>query len=206
MKSLVLVRHGETEANRGGLFRGRLEIPLSQRGRMQAESIAPLLEGENPEVLFVSPLSRCVETARLACPGRDYLVEERLNNLDVGSWAGVAKERVKREEPELWRQWITSPETMRFPGGEGLEDLRLRVSGFLDSFSRGPWQRGALFTHRSVLKVLTATALGMTGESFWRFHFDNASVSRLVLPEGRGWTLTLLNDTCLLKDFVQEWV
>ena len=53
---LYLVRHGRTDANAKGLLQGRLDPPLDEIGRKQAEAIATLI-GDVDEVIS-SPLVR----------------------------------------------------------------------------------------------------------------------------------------------------
>jgi probable phosphoglycerate mutase len=39
MGELLVIRHGETSWNRDGIFRGRADVPLSERGREQARML-----------------------------------------------------------------------------------------------------------------------------------------------------------------------
>lgn len=64
---IYLIRHGETDWNREGRRQGQTDIPLNDTGRAQGRQTAALLGQLCPEVshVFVSPLSRAVETARI---------------------------------------------------------------------------------------------------------------------------------------------
>ena len=65
---LYILRHGETIWNRQGRYQGRKDSPLTQKGRQQAVRQRKLLNAIEtlPRKVFVSPLGRTVETARLA--------------------------------------------------------------------------------------------------------------------------------------------
>jgi broad specificity phosphatase PhoE len=60
---LVLVRHGETQWNVDGRFRGRAEVPLSVRGRQQATATAERTGEWQPDAIYASPVVRAAETA-----------------------------------------------------------------------------------------------------------------------------------------------
>ena len=53
---LVLVRHGQTDANARGILQGHVDLPLSELGRRQARALAPLIPADARVV--VSPLRR----------------------------------------------------------------------------------------------------------------------------------------------------
>lgn len=205
MKTIYLIRHGETQANREGIFRGRMDIPLSDRGLDQARRLGAWFATRSIDHVFVSPLQRAVQTAEIGFPGRALKRDQRLNNLDLGLWSGRAKEEIRKQEPLLWQRWINSPETMTFPGGETLLDVRTRCEHFLDSRRRGPAAGAvAVVSHRTVMKVLLAVALGLHERYFWRFHLDNASVTTLFYEKERGFTLFKFNITEHLDETVFE--
>jgi phosphoserine phosphatase len=205
MKTIYLVRHGETQANRDGVFRGRGEIPLSAAGLKQAEELREHFAKIRVERVFTSPLRRAAQTAAVCFPGLACASEERVNNLDLGRWTGRSKKELAAEEPELWRRWLEEPETMTFPGGESLAAACRRAHSFNGALAALDEERVAVVSHRSVLKALLADALGLRKKWFWKFHLDNASVSVLWHDRQRGFILAKLNGTEHLSRYVFEW-
>ncbi len=64
--ALLLVRHGQSEGNARGVIQGQLDMPLTDRGREQARSVAERLRREGGvERLVASPLARAFETAEV---------------------------------------------------------------------------------------------------------------------------------------------
>ena len=202
---LYLIRHGETRSNREGIFRGRLQVPLSLRGKEQARAVGTALKESGILAVVASPLDRAMSTARIAFPGHEIQVEPRLNNLDLGAWSGRRKVDIQREHPGDWERWISDPHGITFPGGEALADVHRRAQHFLETFRAGGDSPMTAVTHRSVIKCLLAAALGMTTDYYWKFHLDNGSISCLVWESPRGYTLTRLNDTRHLPHLVTEW-
>jgi broad specificity phosphatase PhoE len=205
MKTIYLIRHGETQANREGIFRGRGEVPLSPAGLKQAEELHVFFAPLEVQRVLSSPLQRAAATAAICFPGRHIEVQELINNLDLGRWAGRKKKEIAGEEPELWRHWLEEPECMSFPDGESLAAVRERVGAFNRLLAAAPEKRIAVVSHRSVLKALLAEVLGMKDNWFWKFHLDNASVTVLFHDAIRGFVLAKLNLTEHLSDYVFEW-
>ncbi len=205
MKKIYLIRHGETEANKKGIFRGRLDLPLSERGKTQAKELKNYFKDKKIEFVFSSPLIRAYETAKIAFDGLTIEKEELLNNIDLGEWSGKEKSYIKEKEPRLWQMWTTKPEKMVFPGGESLENVYERVYRLKEKLKKMDFESIALISHRSVLKVFFAVILDLKKNYFWKFHIDNCSVSIVVYDENRGFTITKLNDTNHLTSTVTEW-
>lgn len=205
MKTIYLIRHGETQANRDGVFRGRGEVPLSPTGVKQARELQVRVAALDVQRVISSPLRRAAQTAAICFPGREPELLELVNNLDLGRWAGRRKMEIAAEEPELWRRWLEEPERMVFPGGEALAAVKARTRAFLLQLAAASEERIAVVSHRSVLKCLLAEALGLGAKWFWKFHLDNASLTVLIHDPGRGFVLAKLNDTAHLADYVFEW-
>jgi broad specificity phosphatase PhoE len=204
-KSVFIVRHGETEFNRLGVFRGRYEVDLNDRGRRQAHEIGGALKGEGIAFLLSSPLGRAAETAEIIAGelGIGVRVDDAFNNINLGSWQGVPKEKIQREYPELWELWTTEPEKLRVPGGETVEEVRERAFRRLEELVGSERESFGIVTHRSVLKGLGASILNVPAPWFWKFYIDNAAFS--VFEHDRlGYTLTGWNSNAHLTDKVKE--
>jgi broad specificity phosphatase PhoE len=96
--SVLLVRHGRTAFNAGGRLRGRLDPPLDDVGRAEADALARTFAGFHVVVVVSSPLSRSLDTAaRIAAAcGVPLEIDERLVDRDYGEWAGRSPEELVR--------------------------------------------------------------------------------------------------------------
>ena len=62
--TLIIVRHGESEANGSKRFAGHLDIPLSAKGLKQAELTAGYIkENYHVDAVYASDLQRAYHTA-----------------------------------------------------------------------------------------------------------------------------------------------
>jgi len=207
--TIFIVRHGECNGNREGLFRGRCDFPLNDIGIRQAEALALELKGQGITRIFSSPLLRAAETAsRIAgtCCSQ-WEIRAGFNNMALGQWEGRPKREVEEEFPEEWSLWIEHPERLHIPGAESLSDVQRRAFSNLEHLVHVyAGETIAVVSHRAVIKPLVAACLGLAEPSFWRLHIDTASYSILVHEEKRGYCLTLLNQNRHLAEMVQEWV
>jgi broad specificity phosphatase PhoE len=202
---IFLIRHGETEFNRMGVFRGRYEVGLNERGRSQAGEIARSLKVEDIGFLISGPLSRARETAGIIAEelAIQYRIDQAFDNIDLGSWQGVPKDRVQREYPELWRRWTMEPERLRVPGGETVEEVRERAFKGLEDVLSHERRSFGIVTHRSVLKGLAASILNVPAPWFWKFYIDNAAYSIFEYDQS-GYTLVKWNSNAHLSERVEE--
>ncbi len=207
--TVILIRHGECEGNREGLFRGRTDFPLNETGRLQAKALAEALVALSPCNVYSSPLSRATETAQMITErtGAALEIRQGFNNMALGNWENRKKAEIEQEFPEEWGLWLFHPERLQIPGAESLLDVRRRSFANLDTLVKNlQGKTFAIVTHRAVLKPLLAEALGLSDPFFWRIHVDTASFSVLRHDRERGYCLTLLNQTCHLANYISEWV
>ena len=206
---IILARHGECEGNIKGMFRGRTDFPLNERGLIQARDLAKELKNFPLKHIYTSPLSRARQTAEAIgqeC-GIEVKLEEQFNNIELGSWEGQFKEEIARLYPKEWELWVNNPEELRVDDMETLYDVQKRTKACLDSLvSRYDGEVLVVVSHRAVLKPLIAACLNIASPYFWRIHLDTASYSLLSYKEGRGYCLLQLNQTKHLKEYVTEWV
>jgi broad specificity phosphatase PhoE len=71
VKTVLLLRHGETDLNRSGALRARLHVPLSDTGMREARQLAYRLRCEyQPTAICSSPRSRVLSIERCKLLGR----------------------------------------------------------------------------------------------------------------------------------------
>lgn len=204
--TFYLIRHGESEGNREGLFRGRKDFSLTPLGVRQAKSLAQALSSVEFDLIVSSPLKRAYETAKIVAQGRPVRIMEEFNNINLSVWEGKKKDFIKSHYPEEWRIWITKPEELRLEGAETLFEVQKRAIKGIEKLKNEYRQGGVIciVTHRAVLKPMVAGLLNIPKPYFWRLHFDTASYSILEFERERGYTLMKLNITHHLPEFEVE--
>ena len=92
MTRLILIRHGQSEANKGIWWAGHTDAPLSEVGREQAAAAARYLRAnEQIDVAYSSDLSRAMETARPTAEafGLSVIPDKGLREIFSGKWEGI---------------------------------------------------------------------------------------------------------------------
>lgn len=206
MTEIVIVRHGETLLNTQGIFRGREDVALNERGERQASAVAEALSGEPLAAVFTSPLSRALDTARAVAARHDLVpvVDPAFNNIDLGAWQAREKEQIRAEQPDLWKLWTEDPDALSIPGAETLAQVRERAHRrALELAEEYAGSRIAIVSHRSVAKLLGGALLGMTSGYFWSFYLDNAGYSIIGFDGGKP-VLLKWNESCHLSERTVE--
>jgi len=201
MVEIILARHGETDLNAGNIFRGLADVELNDTGLRQAELLGEYLGNEKIDIIYSSPLKRAVKTAG-AIASRQALEVNTVRNLidfDYGEWQGLPLKDVEEKYTELYRDWQDTPEQVRIPGGDSLEDVRNRAMPFVeDAVMRCGEGRIVFVSHRVVNKVLICNLLGLGNAHFWNLKQDTCGISRFNCGDGRV-VLTCHNDTSFLR-------
>jgi probable phosphoglycerate mutase len=176
---IVLVRHGETEWSRDRRHTGRTDVPLTERGRRQAEALRPALAGFDFALVLTSPLARATETCRLAGLGDGAQRRDELREWDYGEYEGIttAQIRARRTDWVLWRDGC--------PGGETAADVGARVDPLVAELQALDGD-AALFAHGHVLRVLAARWIELEPAGGQRLALTTGTLS--VLSWEHEWT------------------
>jgi len=185
---LILLRHGQTPANAGGLLLGRDDPPLTDLGCRQAAAAAAALDGDVQRVIS-SPLRRARQTAEAL--GLPVEIDGEWIEVDYGEYEGLPYRDVPAE---LWQRWRTEP-GFAPPGGESMAAVGARVRAACDRLQDEASERNVVVvSHVSPIKAAVAWSLGVGDDVPWRMFLDVAAICRVgVGPNGP--TLRSYNDT-----------
>jgi alpha-ribazole phosphatase len=201
---LWLMRHPEPEAAATGRCYGSLDWKLSEAGIRQAHAGANALANEPLAAIYTSPRQRCKQAAQILAAGRQCLPEtmDALRELDFGEFEGRDYDEIAAAYPDLYRQWMEHPTEVRFPGGEGFSEMRVRVlAATRDLRLRHAGQSIAMVTHGGAIRIVLAEALGMQPAGIFRIgqryggismirYFGEVPVVELVNGEATSPSLT----------------
>ena len=152
---LYLLRHGQTEWNAEGRLQGRLDSPLTPKGVAQAERLAELLRDLAPGLLrYSSTAGRALQTARIVFGGHAFTKDARLEEIDIGAFAGAREVELRMSHPAVFCDdplgWYD-----RTPGGEHLADLASRARDFMEELTAP----AIVVTHGITLRMIRQIAM-----------------------------------------------
>jgi probable phosphoglycerate mutase len=169
---VYLARHGETAWTISGQHTGLTDLPLTERGELEAAALAGRLEGRTFVQIFSSPLRRAFRTCELAGFGSTALIDPDLLEWNYGAYEGRTSADIHAERPgwELFRDGC--------PGGESADEVGVRADRVV---RRVREIRGdvLLFSSSHFLRVLAARWLGFPAAAGRHFVLGTASLSAL---------------------------
>jgi broad specificity phosphatase PhoE len=171
-QEVYLVRHGETEWSISGQHTGSTDIPLTDNGREVARELGRKLEGGEFAAVWSSPMSRAIDTARLAGFEHVVRIDDRLKEWDYGECEGKTTPEIRETRPDwfLWRDGC--------PGGESPAQVGARADGLIEEV-RAVAGDVLLFAHGHILRAIASRWLGYPPEDGMHFSLGTATLSIL---------------------------
>lgn len=180
---LLLLRHGETQANRELRYIGSgTDNELSEQGFRQAELLATALANLPVRAVYSSPLRRTYQTALPIAASHKLKVQElqELREMHFGSWEGLTRAEVaaRSEQDALHLQdWHRDPLTAP-PGGESMGMVQQRVQAVVERLAQIHEQQTiVLVTHVVPIKALLCAALAAPLSTTFSLFLDPATIS-----------------------------
>lgn len=206
MKTVYLIRHGETDHNAAGRAMGQTDVPLNARGLEQARQTAEFLRRYPIQRIVSSDLARSMSTAQPLAAALGLTVEPdtRLRELNFGILEGKTVAECEAINPEAVAHWRSGDFDAALPGGETRRSLMQRTRTVLDEITSGPHAHVALFSHGGTLNALH-THMIEHGHPSPRehipraFRFNNGSVSMSAWVDDQ-WRFLAVNSTFHLAE------
>jgi broad specificity phosphatase PhoE len=185
LPEVYLARHGETAWTLTRQHTGRTDLPLTERGERNAQSLGERLRGIAFDHVLSSPLQRARRTCELAGFGDRVVVEPDLMEWDYGAYEGKTTADVKTERPD----WFLFRDGC--PGGESVADVGARADRLIRKL-RELGGRSIVFGHAHFSRVSAARWIEQPASGASHFVLSTASLSIL------GFERTLQNPAILL--------
>jgi broad specificity phosphatase PhoE len=185
IRSLYLVRHGETDANAEGRTISTTDPALNDRGTRQAHEVARNLADVKLDLILTSPRRRCTQTANIIAnqqaAGPPVQADERLVELGLGAFEGSSVAELQANGlGDVFKGWRQGIPPAFPPGAEHFDTAAARMSHIFDAVLSSDAETALLVGHSHTLRILIATrVLGGTSEMHRRLFLDNASVTRV---------------------------
>ena len=191
MTTLILVRHGESEWNRAGRIQGQVNSPLTDLGINQAKAIRDYLSGIllNQELeIYTSPLDRAIQTAEIIAQGIDYpsrkiIIEERLNDFNVGEISGTfGWDKVAEIFPEQAQLRLQDPMRFHPSGGESGAEFEARLRSLLEDLMDDGTLK-LMVSHGIVNKFIRGILKNLSGKEMVELGESQNTIYRLEQGE-----------------------
>ena len=189
MFRLFLVRHGETDWNVAKRYLGQTDLSLNFTGRKQVEHLARELSRIDFLRCYTSDLIRASQTAStiLQEHNTDIIIEPALREASFGNWEGLTYAEVCKQYPLEATSWIDSEGLIAPGGGESLENLKERLTNWLeDLYAADPEGNILVVTHGGPLRLLLCLLMGVPITKHWKFSVEPSSIAILEVYDGEA--------------------
>jgi broad specificity phosphatase PhoE len=172
MQKIILIRHGETEWALKDRHTGRTDIPLTEKGQLEAKSLAPILNNFPFEKAFVSPLQRARDTFKLSSGLVKPEIDDDLYEWNYGDYEGLTSAEIHQSNPN-WSIF-----TQGAPGGESIDQVEERASRILEKAKKCT-SDVAFFSSGHILRAIACKYLNLPISAGKYFVLSTASISIL---------------------------
>jgi broad specificity phosphatase PhoE len=185
-----LVRHPQTDWNKERRYQSHSDRPLTEFGRMRADSIALRLRRIHFSAIISSGQLRTDSVARAVAEQQLHrppiVRDERWREADHGAWEGLTYAEVVARYPEQTRRRFGDSWQSRAHGGESTADLWQRVEAAWDHALRQyNGQHILIVTHATPIQLLLCAMLNLPFEQYWQWRIDLGGITNLDLyPSG----------------------
>ncbi len=158
---VMFLRHAESTAGED-IFAGASDSDLTVEGVEQAIASGQILCGKKIDAVYSSPLGRALKTAKIlnAFVEAEFIVDERLREIDFGVWDGMARADVKEKYAPLYSEWEKDPTTTVPRRGENPANVLQRLQDFLDDVANRyraiDGVEVVAVSHKTAIRIITS--------------------------------------------------
>lgn len=183
---LSIYRHAPTRANRAHRYQGAMDEPLDWEGEQVAYAIEP---SRNTPVVYVSPLSRSRQTARILFPEAKQVVVDGLSEMNFGEFDGFTYQELSSDS--RYQDWVDSGCITKCPGGESRADFVGRIAAAIRVVLRDAQARGldeAVVVAHGGTAMAAFSAFTESERDYFDWHVDvcGGLRARIVCFDGEG--------------------
>ena len=197
MTKLILVRHGTTLCNEGGVLSGLTDSKLSEKGKLQGKKLADYLKDENIDEIYTTSFSRTKDTVKKLAEIKNIQIKEsnQLSEINFGDFEGLSFKMIEKEYEEEFQKMIKEGFEYKYPNGESLIDTFNRVGNEIEKIIKDNKDKTVLIcTHGGTIRNIISYLLCRDYKYHWNFRVDNASITEIDVNDNFA-VINKMNDT-----------
>lgn len=185
MGKLILIRHGQTDMNKDQLYYGRLDVPINETGKEQAENTHKnLVELEiDYDKIYSSPMKRAYETAEIVnYKNLEIEKDDELREMDFGIFEGLSYKEIIKKYPEEMEKLKKDWKTYSYVTGENPFMLQKRALKFLEKIDKN--KNNMVVTHWGIICTLLSFLFSSELEGYWKYQVKNGGIVIIEFADG----------------------
>ncbi len=202
MKTIYLVRHGETLANRQGILQGWTNNPLDDTGLKQASALVTRASRVPLAAIYTSDLIRTQQTAAPLAEARGItpVVLPGLREVSFGKWDGHHMGEIQEKDPDTLRDLFLKPAQVDLETEENLYGSQKRgwetFTKLVDDME--PDTNILCVSHGGLIRLLVCSLLQIPVDNMWKLSLYNTAFVQVVETKDFGYRVDKINDMGLL--------
>lgn len=188
---ILIIRHGQTAWNKKKRLQGHSDIPLNEEGRLQAVTLAEILQHEPLDAIFSSDLQRAWQTANeiARCHRLPVHTDKALRERCYGICEGMMSDEIKAAYPDMYEAWYAADPDLFFPDGERKTESprqfhRRASNALFNVAARHSGKKLAIVTHFGVIETAYRIARNISLGTRCRLPVLNTSINRFRFTGG----------------------
>lgn len=205
MTTLLLIRHGQSQANLSRVFAGNYDAPLTELGLKQAEKTAEFIaENYRVDCVYASDLIRAFETGKTVANALKLPIipNDGLREIRAGEWEALPFDDIVVKFPEEYKKWKEDIGNSSCPNGESVKMLGERVMATLTAIAEeNDGKTVVVATHATPIRASRTLIEHGNLEPMQDIPWvSNASVTELIYDNGK-WSVGKVGQDSHLSDF-----
>lgn len=179
---IYLIRHAITQGNLDGKYVGSTDLPLCEEGVYELVQLMEKFEYPNVGAVYSSPLTRCLQTAKIIYRHHTPIVVDELREYDFGMYENKTVEELK-DDPGF-KTFLSDGFKSGPSGAEDMDDFAKRtligIERIVADMMKNKVSDAAVVAHGGVImQILTACGLPKRNPLEW------------AVGNGKGYTLMI---------------
>ncbi len=189
MTKLLIIRHGQSEANLQGVFVGHTDSPLSDLGKRQAEVTADYIVANfHVDAVYASDLERAFYTGKAVADrlGLTVTPMKGMREIFAGDWETVKFDTLATRYGEPYQVWLKDIGLAQTPNGESTAQLQARIAHTLQTIAEANDSKTVVVaTHATPIRTFMHHCSGLPLSEMKNIPWvSNASVTTAIYENG----------------------
>jgi broad specificity phosphatase PhoE len=161
-KVIYAVASGQTAWDDQSRIQGSMDLPLSVKGRRQADQVAATWTAGPLPAVHCAPDEASRGTAEVLghvwnCPVK---IVDQLAEVHLGLWQGLTESELQERYPSAYGQWVDDPWSVLPPEGEAMAQADARLRQAMTRIVGRSSDRPVMVVLRPVMMRMVAAWLG----------------------------------------------
>lgn len=169
---IYVVRHGETTYNIENKICGKSDVELTSLGRLQAEKAALALKDISFDRVYVSPLKRAIDTAKIITNNHfPLIIDKRIEEIDFGIYEGMDRKTKAFLDTKFHLG-------VRYSKGESFLEVIYRVYHFLEDVKQQQLETILIVCHGGIMRAIHSYFFDISNDEFFSMNFKNCEIRK----------------------------